>query len=64
MAKIVNSFLLVFALLAMASADDDDVINIDNIPVFPSYSSAKIRAGYLSVTPYTQSFYYVLCERY
>jgi hypothetical protein len=64
MGKIINLLLSLFAIYTLAAADDDDVINTDNISVFPKGYSAKIRAGYLSITPYTQSFYYILCERY
>lgn len=63
MAKIINLSLLLLTILAVVRADDDDVINTNNIPVFPPGYQGKIRAGYLSVTPYTQSFYYILCER-
>ena len=58
-----NLFALLL-LLPLALAQDDDIINTDNIPVFPKGYNHKIRAGYLSVTPYTQSFYYILAERY
>ena len=43
-------------------AQDDDIVNTNNIPIFPKDYPGIIRAGYLSITPYTQSFYYVLCE--
>jgi hypothetical protein len=61
MRKITNLLLLFFVILATAAAQEDDILNTDNIPVFPKGYSAKIRAGYLSITPFTQSFYYILC---
>jgi hypothetical protein len=59
-----KALMLLVLLLAVASAQEDDIVNTDNIPIFPKGYQGKIRAGYLSITPYTQSFYYVLCERY
>jgi hypothetical protein len=65
MGKIINLLLALFNLLPLLAATDEDVINITKIKVFPKdYNSSKIRAGYLSITPYTQSYYYILVERY
>lgn len=65
MEKIIAVLLVVLALLALARSDfdDDDIINTDNIPVFPQGYKTNIRAGYLSITPGVQSFYYILAER-
>lgn len=53
---------VLLAIVTIGSAQDDDIVNTNNIPIFPKDYPGTIRAGYLSITPYTQSFYYVLCE--
>lgn len=61
MKKIVNLLLFFFTLIILGKSDDEDIIDITKINVFPQDYKTKLRAGYLSVTPYTQSFYYILC---
>jgi hypothetical protein len=63
MRKIINFLVIFCSTWGLLRAEDEDVIDISKITVFPSYTSAKLRAGYLSITPYTQSFYYILAER-
>ena len=57
-----TTLLALLLIVPIFLSQDDDVVNTDNIPVFPKAYNSKIRAGYLSVTPYTQSFYYMLAE--
>jgi hypothetical protein len=42
--------------------DDDDIIDIDKIPVFPNYDH-NISAGYLNITTFNQAFYYIFAVR-
>lgn len=64
MRKIINLILIVINICLLARTQVDDIVDISQIPVFPQGYSATIRAGYLSITQNTQSFYYILCERY
>jgi len=56
-------FLITLTLVAIFpvkcdEGDDDDIIDLSKITVFPEYSH-NIRAGYLNITTFNQAFYYI-----
>ncbi len=62
MRKIIVILLTLFNLYFLGvGQQEDDVIDISKITVFPQDYKPKLRAGYLSITQNTQSLYYILC---
>jgi hypothetical protein len=54
---------LLILCLSAVSCQDEDLIDISNITVFPQDYEHNLRAGYLNITAYGQAFYYLFAER-
>ena len=58
--NLVNLWVLLCVLaFAVSGQSEEDLVDISAIPMFPQNYDHKIYAGYLNITNYAKSIYYV-----